>query len=567
VLCCLKLSEDSPWKIHNVWVFNLMVLCYILFYTIACGSTFDAYLLELAKSRGESADFANTFVGSVESISGLVSLFAAVPLGWLADKVNKRKMMMSCMVPGSIGIAILFFGIMRDSVPLIYAGIVLQALHGQVLSSSASPLLADSVPKGPNHDKILQEVVTTNGAVFAVASGLGPLFQIILIQVVGDQWTLPQLHIFCGAGFVVWPVVFFVTYMLKPTVSELEAREALAEPLAAQAEPEAVQAPPADGATAPAAPTSPTAAGASITPENAWKEEVMLGIKKKWLAPLIVEFCGLITAVGAGMTVKFFPLFFKEDYNFSPTAFCALTVSYSFAIGLFVSVFQKIGKKIGTIRAAVICHFLGTACLFIMWKLESLVPLIIVFILRGGIMNAKGPIDGGIVMLCVDAKFRGRWSALQTVSRVSWAGSAALGGWLADSHDYRYTFLITGFLYLSSGFLYLPLMLVLPSDFGKDKQQPVDDSSSEQADSLHLSAEKGKDGRLRVTCKRAGVSTDFSDLDPQEKLSGLMSRIEKQMQPKNGGWQVFVREANQDYKSKESLSLAEFFSADLEASC
>merc|ERR1719491_1915977 len=99
-------------------------------------------------------------------------------------------------------------------------------------------------------------------------------------------------------------------------------------------------------------------------------------------------------------------------------------------------------------------------------------------------MNAKGPIDSGIVMSCVDTKYRGRWSSLQTISRVSWAGSAALGGWLADSHDYRFTFLITGVLYSISGLLYTQLLWVIPPHFGQKRERTdsvVPDSNSAES--------------------------------------------------------------------------------------
>merc|ERR1711920_193864 len=89
------------------------------------------------------------------------------------------------------------------------------------------------------------------------------------------------------------------------------------------------------------------------------------------------------------------------------------------------------------------------------------------FIVRGGIMNAKGPIDTGIVMDCVDTKYRGRWASLQTISRASWAGSAFMGGWLADTHDYRFTFLITACVYSTSALMYSSLLFIIPSDYGR----------------------------------------------------------------------------------------------------
>ena len=41
---------------------------------------------------------------------------------------------------------------------------------------------------------------------------------------------------------------------------------------------------------------------------------------------------------------------------------------------------------------------------------------------------------------------RTRWKSLESVTQVGWAGSAALGGYLADQHGYVFTFLITAAL-------------------------------------------------------------------------------------------------------------------------
>merc|ERR1719444_228580 len=79
-------------------------------------------------------------------------------------------------------------------------------------------------------------------------------------------------------------------------------------------------------------------------------------------------------------------------------------------------------------------------------------------------MNALGPINSAIVLDCVDSKYRGRWSALQSISRFSWSGSAVLGGWLADAHSYRYTFFITGLIYAFSAALYTPLLFMVPME-------------------------------------------------------------------------------------------------------
>lgn len=453
-------EEKSPLSIWNVKMYFGALFFYALMFSISMGATFDAYLYQLATLRGGGDDDANFFVGTVESVSGLVALVFALPLGIIADKLNKRKMMQFSTSVATSGVFAYVFGILWDSVPLIYAGVVIFALHMQIFMSCGPALIADSVPK---HQ--VQDVTAKQGSVFAMTMAAGPLLQIVLVLLLGNTWNMRQLHMFCVAGFVFYPIALIFILLLRPTQKELELQaNSLGQQLAAES---------GGGESAEAqnrvAAEEMAGAPPAESVDDAWKEDKVFGIKKKWFVPLLIEFCSLITACGAGMTVKFFPLFFKKDYGLQPIAFNALTFSGFIAVGLFVTIFQRVSQRIGILPSAMFCHVAGTACLFLLWSVKSFPLLVVMYMLRGGIMNAKGPIDSGIIMSCVDSKYRGRWAALQSLSRVSWAGSAALGGWLADSHDYRFAFLITGFIYSASACFYAPLLCIVPPHVGRKK--------------------------------------------------------------------------------------------------
>lgn len=441
-------GAESPLRIRNVQLFFYITTTMLTIWSFSFGATFDAYLLELGRSSRQSESHANEFVGSMESVRGMVALVLALPLGFLADKVNRRRLLACSSGFGTAGVLLLAWGISSDSTSLLYAGVVVSATFMQAYMGCGQALLADSVPA----DK-LTAVMATQGSLFLVGYSMGPLAQMGIIAQVGDTWGLGQLHIFLCVGFALWPLVLPAFFLFKPTRSELEnQRDGLQEGLAT-------------GSVG-----GGSGAGGSVQQENEanvvehWSDKRVLGVKKKWLVPALIEFCSLITAMGAGMTVKFFPLFFKEDYHFDPMALCGLSAGYTITIALFVQGCRAVSEKIGRCQASLTWHLLGTFCLFLLWKAETLPVVVFIYIIRGAFMNAKGPIDQAIVMSCVDTKFRGRWAALQSISRFSWSGSAILGGLLADSHDYRYTFLITGFIYLTSAVLYVPLVFMVPAD-------------------------------------------------------------------------------------------------------
>ncbi|CAE7688457.1 unnamed protein product [Symbiodinium necroappetens] len=161
-----------------------------------------------------------------------------------------------------------------------------------------------------------------------------------------------------------------------------------------------------------------------------------LGIPVRWWIAGTLEFMSLVTAIGAGMTVKFFPLFFRVDYHFTPLEVCILSCVYPLCISAMVG---------------------------------SLVLVLPLYLLRGALMNARGPIVRSMIMDLVTSDLRGRWNSIQSLSGFTWSGSAALGGYLADyAGDYRFTFIVTALIYTASFFIGLPLYFIYPADQGLD---------------------------------------------------------------------------------------------------
>ena len=78
---------------------------------------------------------------------------------------------------------------------------------------------------------------------------------------------------------------------------------------------------------------------------------------------------------------------------------------------------------------------------------------------RGGrwLVNCTAGLTKSVLNDYVSKKHRAKWAALDSINTSSWAGSAMLGGFLADRLGYRKVFLITAGLGLLANSLYLPL--------------------------------------------------------------------------------------------------------------
>eukprot|EP00918_Siedleckia_nematoides_P028123 GHVU01060493.1.p1 GENE.GHVU01060493.1~~GHVU01060493.1.p1 ORF type:complete len:138 (-),score=20.28 GHVU01060493.1:882-1295(-) len=137
------------------------------------------------------------------------------------------------------------------------------------------------------------------------------------------------------------------------------------------------------------------------------------------------------------MTVKFFSLFFINDYGLTPAMISTVTIFYGLCIALCMNSAKSVGQRIGRTEASVLYQTIGVALLFGLIHVRRL-PLVLLFhFLRGAFQNGISPLDRAIVADYVMSKHRGKYNAIESLSSVTWCGSAVVGGVLADKWDYR----------------------------------------------------------------------------------------------------------------------------------
>lgn len=448
-------------SVYTIW--NVKVYLYIQFLVLAIygfclGPIFDAYVLTLAHSR--DYEYPNTLVGALETVRGSSALILSWPLSVLSDRLSSRvNFLRASTVLSVVGVVLMIVAVLQDHVSWLFVAIVLTALYMQTFMGCGDALLAQYVQARQR-----QEVMTAKGTASLLGILFGPLAQMVIISICGNEWRIPLLHTYVTAGFVLYPFLIPAFWSL----TEPRAREA------------------------------PALSVAPSTQPKVWTEERVLGVKKKWLCPIIIELSSLVTAIGAGMTVKFFPLFFKQNFGFTPVGVSALNCCYTLSIAIFVQVCKLLTKRLGRCQSVFLFHVTGTFCLFGLSQSYNSYLVVALFMVRGSFMNAISMINQGIVKECIHARHVSRWSALQSLSRFSWSGAAVFGGYLADLHGYRYTFFFTALMYTFSAALYAPLLLLVPRfDAHGVRQrtsslqaslQPVPDAAAEQARKLPVPA-------------------------------------------------------------------------------
>eukprot|EP00923_Selenidium_pygospionis_P037680 GHVN01066016.1.p1 GENE.GHVN01066016.1~~GHVN01066016.1.p1 ORF type:complete len:674 (-),score=114.13 GHVN01066016.1:4964-6985(-) len=184
---------------------------------------------------------------------------------------------------------------------------------------------------------------------------------------------------------------------------------------------------------------------------------------KKW-APLLILCTDAFRGIGSGMSVRFFTLFFINDYNFTPVESSALSMLYLVAIAALTLQANSLSKRIGRAEASLLFQGIGIALLLVLVRVRSTAVVVVVFVLRGAFANGCSTIDRAMVSDYTKSTQRGKYNAIETINGVTWCGSAVLGGIISDQKDYRYSFTVTAVIYAIGMLLYLPVLFLLPRD-------------------------------------------------------------------------------------------------------
>ena len=380
---------------------------------------FDAYLFHLTSS--------NSAVGLAESISGISQVLVAVPAGYLVDRCSRSCILRWCALLGLLSASLSILAVITDSIILIVLSLFVSGIFYSSQNTATYSLYADSVPQGARVKAMTNVAVVTQSSM-----ALGPLISAILFWYFGDYWTLGMMHGVLLFGF---GLLFPASCLLTGWVDCSGAEKVVAD--------------------------------ARVDSTSSIASQI----------PYLVCLNDLITCVGAGMTVKFFPLFFKNEYDFSPVQLQLLFTVYLLSFGVCTLACERVSHRIGRIPASLLFSGVGVACLFLLAKLNNLIQVVLIFIVRGACQNSIYPIDRSLIMDYVPSNQRGRWNAFESVSSLTWSGSAALGGYLMDLYDYRFTFQITAMIYAVAFLLRLPLLFMVPrgEKFDEDKKGAPDE--------------------------------------------------------------------------------------------
>ncbi|TDH74432.1 hypothetical protein CCR75_005065 [Bremia lactucae] len=463
---------------HNVWTAYIFTLFFwsarsILFQQVVAG-----YIFVLTQS--------NKPVGIVKGIQGISQLVFSLPGGYFADRIRRDTILKLSGVIGSVGAVVTFVSVKLSSLTGLYVAFGLWGMFSAFQSPAMEALFADSIPSRKRSFPFMIKYNISN-----LAQMLGPVFCIFLFRCYGDKWQVPELKLVLEFGCV---LAMLSSLMLLQFNDDRAKDYQLHQPQGTRKHETALSSPLCtpklvgneidmgydysddDDRTA----TERTAllrhkttgqsdkerqqrvqveAQPDNTGEVAHLDATFLCFRPSCV-PYIMFAADFIISNGAGMTINFFPLFFKEEYKLTPIHVCALFMSQPLVVMVLSFVAQRMSKTCGRMPIIVCTRAFSVACLFLMAYAQPIAVQIALFLMRGGMMRCSQPLRRSILMDFVPQNMRARWNALEGLSVFSWSGSAVFGGYLIDAYGYRACFVLTSVVYcagLSIEVLLLPL--------------------------------------------------------------------------------------------------------------
>lgn len=380
----------------------------------------------------------NWLVGLVESVRGITGLTLLVPLGYLADRVQRIKLIRVDVLVGALSAAILIFALVgppQSELGITLAGVIVFAGYQQCISGAMTALLGDSVLPGRRY-KATTHYKTTSALGMAAA----PATQLLLLLPGSTQnvWTRGTTAILIGFGWLLLPFIMLFAGMFKQT-SRVGASDEL---------------------------ERPSGTDANLRSQRAisstWLDAPICGTTRRTLIPFCCESFLLLTLLGNGMTVRFLPLYFTQVRHFTPIQLCLLTGGCRVVIAFCVQLIRPLASITGRANLVVILHVLSAGFLWAMSTAQSPWLASLFYTIRFVTLHARDPILTSIVLDTVHPDRRGFWAQFSSLRTFSFSGSALIGGWLADRYGYEYSFYVTTWSLLAAVPVFVPVMLLFP---------------------------------------------------------------------------------------------------------
>jgi hypothetical protein len=196
----------------------------------------------------------------------------------------------------------------------------------------------------------------------------------------------------------------------------------------------------------------------------------------------------VVSALASGMTVKFFPLFFKQSLGMDPVTLNCVYIALPLFMTAVSVLAQRLAKHHGRAQVSTYINLAGCAALFglaacgaRMNNNDAKVIMPIYFL--STLQHCTRPLKRAVLMDYVPKKRRARINSIESVTRLNWSGSAVLGGMSIDKYGFGHLFLATACIQLVSWVIFALILPLVPIN-ESERIKPPEDEEDEDEDDL-----------------------------------------------------------------------------------
>ncbi|HEX8730980.1 MAG TPA: MFS transporter, partial [Ktedonobacterales bacterium] len=365
-----------------------------------------------------SIGFKSDFIGLLVGVPAIGALVAALPVGYLADRMPRKPLLLITGLLNPVSLALL--GVLTNPTAMLAA-----AFANGVLSSAywvtIIPMLTEAVPARQR-----VSVMSLNTFLLLGVGALGGLLGGAVPALVGALTGLPA----SSAEPLRWGVIAAAIAVFLPTAPLFWLKESqVVEPV------ESEPSPAADAALADVALTPAPALAAEAGPQPS--------ARPIWLLFILLLVPDVLYTAGEGAVVALEPLFFHLRFNLSVPLIGAIVAGGGLLIGVTALLAPSIVRRHGKLRVITTAQLLSAPIALLIgyapWAWLSGTAELGRNLLRG----AFEPVYATFAMERVSARYRARLSGFYSVTwSVGFSLGAAASGWLQRNVNLSIGFLL-----------------------------------------------------------------------------------------------------------------------------
>lgn len=372
-----------------------------------------------------SLGYDEALLGTMITVHNLTALLAALPMGYLADRLGRKLSLVSSTILVALSVVIM---VMFPSAWILVALNIIFGLGMSISSVTMGPFLME------NSSETERTYLFSFGSGLQMAAGfVGNWIGGYLPGWMGMTFNVDAVSA-TAYGNALLATAFFTVLGVVPLIILRNSNIKLSD-------------------------------RSSLAPMSYLKDHF------SQISKLVLPM--LITSIGAGLIMPFMNIFFRNVHNQPDPVIGTVFAWGSLAMGAGLIIAPVLADRFGKIQVVVMTQALSIPFLFILGFSPWFALSAMAYFIRLALMNLGGPVYQTFVMEQVEPHARATIASLISMaSSFGWAFSPSISGWIQVNYGFRPAFIGTMILYAISIYLYWHFFLRGKESIFKRKEVP-----------------------------------------------------------------------------------------------